>query len=112
VQALLTTEQKNLIEKKKEERRGKMQEMGKARGERMKKELNLTDVQSAKLDENRKKMAEKMKALHEDKSLTEEQVKEKSGALRKQQKEYMRSILTEEQLQKMKEGRKHHDSKK
>ena len=112
VQALLTPEQKNLIEKKKEGRKGKMQEMGKARGEKMKKVLNLTDVQSAKLDENRKKMAEKMKAIHEDKSLTEEQMKEKSGALRKQQKEYMKSILTEEQLMKMKEGRKRHDSKK
>ena len=78
----------------------------------MKKELNLTDEQSAKLDESRKKLAEKMKVIHEDKSLTEAQVKEKSGALRKQQKEYMKSILTEEQLMKMKEGRKHHDSKK
>ena len=112
VQALLTPEQKTQLEKKKEERKAKMGEMGKIRGERMKKELNLTEEQSAKLDASRKKMAEKRQSIRNDKSLTEEQAKEKSKELRKEQMQNMKSILTEEQLKKMKEGRKHHGRKK
>ena len=112
VQALLTPEQKIQIEKKKEERKAKMGEMNKARGERMKKELNLTDEQSAKLDESRKAMSEKMKSIRDDKSLTDEQRKEKSMELRKQQKESMKSILTEEQLKKMQERKNHHHKRK
>jgi Spy/CpxP family protein refolding chaperone len=112
VLALLTPEQKTQMDKKKEEHKTKMGEMGKARGERMKKELNLTDEQSAKFDESRKKTAEKMRSIRDDKSLTEEQVKEKSKELRKQQMQSMKSILTEEQLKKMKESRKHRGGKK
>ena len=112
LQSLLTPEQKTQIEKKKEERKAKMTERGKGRGERMKKELNLTDEQSAKLDASRKKMKDKMQSIRDDKSLTEEQVKEKTKELRKQQMESMKSILTEEQLKKMKEGRKHHGKRK
>jgi Spy/CpxP family protein refolding chaperone len=112
VQALLTPEQKAKLEKKKEEHKVARKEMGKARGESMKKGLNLTDEQSAKLDASRKQMSEKMQSIRDDKSLTEEQVKEKSKELRKQQKESLKSILTEEQLKKMKEGRKHHGRKK
>jgi Spy/CpxP family protein refolding chaperone len=112
VQALLTPEQKAKLEKKKEERKTKMGEMGKARGERMKKELNLTDEQSAKLDAGRKQISEKMQSIRDDKSLTEEQVKEKSKELRKEQMKSMKSILTEEQFNKMKESRKHHGRKK
>jgi Spy/CpxP family protein refolding chaperone len=112
VEALLTTEQKAQLEKNKQERGIKMQERGKAHREKMKKELNLTDEQSAKLDASRKKMAEKMQSIRDDKSLTEEQVKEKSRELRKEQMQSMKSILTEEQLKKMKEMRKHHARKK
>jgi len=112
LQALLTPEQKTQLEKKKEERKGKMGVWNNGRGERMKKELNLTNEQSAKLDAGRKKMAEKMKSIRDDKSLTEEQAKEKSKELRKEHMQIMKSILTEEQLKKMKEGRKHHGRKK
>ena len=112
VQALLTPAQKSQIEKNKQERKAKMAEMGKARAERMKKELNLTNEQSAKLDASRKKMEEKMNSLRNDKTLTEEQKKEKSKELRIQQKESMKSILTEEQLKKLQESRKHHSGKK
>ena len=112
IQALLTPEQKKMIEKKKEERKTKMVEMDKARGERMKKELNLTDAQSAKLDAHKKKMEEKMKSIRDDKSLTEEQKKEKSKELKMQQKKNLKSILTEEQLKKLEENRKHHGGKK
>jgi Spy/CpxP family protein refolding chaperone len=112
MQALLTPEQKAQVEKNKQDRRTRMQEMDKSRGERMKKELNLTDEQSAKLDASRKSMSEKMKSIREDKSLTEDQRKEKAKELKKQQMENMKSILTDEQLQKLKEGGKRHDAKK
>jgi Spy/CpxP family protein refolding chaperone len=112
IQALLTTEQKAQLEKSKQERKTKMQERSKARGERMKEELNLTAEQFAKLDENRKIMSEKMKSIRDDKSLTEEQIKEKSKELRKQQRENMKSILTEEQLKKMQERKNHHHKRK
>lgn len=106
VQGLLTADQKAQIEKNKEARKTRMQDMEKKRAEKMKTELKLTDEQSAKLAANKKEMATKMKALRDDNSLTEEQKKEKSKELRKQQMDSMKSILTEEQLQKMKEGRK------
>lgn len=112
IQALLTPEQKAQIEKNKEGQKAKFKQKDDARGDRLKKELNLTDAQSAKLDANRKQMAEKMKALHEDKSLTDEQKQEKRKELMKQQKDNMKSILTEEQLQKMKEKRKDKSGKK
>jgi Spy/CpxP family protein refolding chaperone len=112
MQAILTPEQKKLIEKKKEEHKVKMAEMDKARGERMKKELNLTDAQSAKFDASRKKTEEKMKSIRDDKSLTEEQKKEKSKELKMQQKESLKSILTEEQLKKLEENKKHRGGKK
>ena len=77
----------------------------------MKKELNLTDAQSAKLEASRKKMEEKMKSIRDDKSLTEEQKKEKNKELKMQQKESLKSILTEEQLKKLEENRKHRGGK-
>jgi Spy/CpxP family protein refolding chaperone len=112
VQGLLTPEQKAQVEKNKEDRKAKMQEMEKSRGERMKKELNLTDEQSAKLDANKKEMSAKMKSLRDDKSLTEEQKRAKSKELRKQQMESMKSVLTDEQMKKMKEGKKRGGKKK
>ena len=112
VQSLLTADQKAQLEKNKQDRGARVKEVGGKRDDRMKQELNLTEEQSAKIAENRKGMAEKMKAIREDKSLTDEQKKEKSKELMKTQKEKMKSILTEEQLQKMKEQRKGHPGKK
>lgn len=111
VQALLTPDQKAQIEKNKEARKVKMQEMEKSRAEKMKKELNLTDEQSAKLDASKKEMMTKMKAVREDQTLSDEQKREKAKELKKQQMDNMKSFLTEEQLQKMKEGRKHRGGK-
>lgn len=100
-QSVLTTEQKASMEKMRAGQKERMQQKGRERGERMKKELNLTADQSSKMDASRKAMVEKMKVIREDKSLTDEQKKEKSKELMKQHKESMKSILTEEQLKKM-----------
>lgn len=106
IQSVFTAEQKASIEKNKEAGKAKMKAMDEQRAVKMKERLNLTDEQSKKMAESRKAMSEKMKAIRENKTLSDEQKKEQSKELMKQQKESLKSILTEEQLQKMKEKRK------
>jgi Spy/CpxP family protein refolding chaperone len=108
VNALLTPDQKATMEKSKSDRQAKMKDYGKKRDERMKTELNLTADQSAKISENRKASAEKMRAIREDKSLSLDQKKEKMKEVMKAQKENMKKVLTEEQLAKMKAQHKDH----
>ena len=79
----------------------------------MKERLGLTDEQQAKLQSTREAMQEKVKAIKENKSLDEAAKREKIRALMQERKENLKSILTEEQLKKMKEGHKgQHDRKK
>lgn len=103
---ILTLTQKAQIEKNKEQGKAKQQEYGKKRAEMMKTRLGLTDDQSAKMEKNHKDLMEKMKSLREDKSLSEEKKREQMRELLKNQRESLKSILSEEQLNKMKEGRK------
>ena len=100
---IFTTEQKGLLEKMKSEGKAKAEVIGKQRAEKMKVNLGLTDEQSAKMESNRKAMGEKMKAIRENKSLSDEQKKENIKELMKKQKESMKSVLTEDQLKKLKE---------
>ena len=100
---ILTTEQKAKMETLKAQAKSRHEEMMKDQAERMKKEFNLTEEQSAKLDKQRAEMKEKMEAIRQDKNLSDEQKKEKVKELMKQRKETLKSILTEEQLKKMKE---------
>jgi Spy/CpxP family protein refolding chaperone len=111
-QSILTPEQKTQIQKDKEARKAKVKEFSNKRQERMKEELNLTDEQSAKMTENRKAAAEKIKAVRENGSLKDEEKKEQIKELMKEQKESIKSLLTEDQLKKMKENKKHHTEKK
>jgi len=104
---ILTTDQKAQLEKIKTDGRAKHEEIMKQRADRMKTHLGLTEEQSAKMEKSRKEMAEKMKAIRENKSLSDEKKREEMKELAEKQKETMKSILTEEQLKKMKEGRKH-----
>lgn len=104
---ILTTDQKAQLEKMKSERKAKGEERMKQGAEKMKEHLGLTPEQSAKLDKSRKETGEKMKAIRENKSLSDEQKKEQVKDVMKKQKENMKSILTEEQMKKMKEGRHH-----
>ncbi len=106
-QLILTKEQKSQLEKMKEEGKVKREALGKERAEKMKTTLGLSDEQSAKMQTNRVKTGEKMKAIREDKSLSDDQKKENMKELHKEQKEFMKSVLTEEQLNKMKELRHH-----
>ena len=73
----------------------------------MKKELNLTDDQVNALKKNHEAMAQKFKAMREDKNLSEDQKKAEMKEFRKQQHESLKSILTPEQLQKLEQQKKH-----
>lgn len=101
---ILTREQKDKLEKMKVEGRAKHEAMGKERAARLKTELGLSDEQVAKLEKSRTSMAADMKAIRENKSLTDEQKRERMKELGKKQKENMKSVLTEEQMKKLKES--------
>jgi len=70
-------------------------------GDKMAKELNLTADQQTKLKQLMEADRAKMKALHQDQSLTAEQKKQQSQALRETMKNDMNSVLTPEQQQKL-----------
>ena len=110
--AILTSEQKIKMEKLKVEGKARHEEMRKQMAEKMKTQLGLSADQSAKMDKTRAEMEQQMKTLREDKALTDEQRKDKMKDLMKQRKENMKSILTKEQLQKMKELKQHHPGMK
>lgn len=111
VRSLFTNEQKSQIEKARLERKAKHEERMKEEMTKMKTRLDLNDDQARKISENRKAMAEKLKSIHENEAITREQKKEQFKSLKEKQKSEMKSILTEEQLEKMKEMKKHHEKK-
>lgn len=107
MQALLSKEQKMQIEKMKLERKQMREIDAKARMEKMKIHLGLSNEQADKLKNQRAELMQQMKALHENQSLDQEKKREEMRTLMQKQREEMKSILTEEQLNKMKEMRKH-----
>jgi hypothetical protein len=60
------------------------------------------------MEKNRKELAEKIRSIRENKSLSHEKKREEMKELMKKQKENMKSILTEEQFKKMKESKHRH----
>jgi Spy/CpxP family protein refolding chaperone len=112
LQGILTSDQKAQMEKMKQEGKAKQEEMMKKRVEMMKTRLGLTDEQSAKLQKNHKDLEQQMRSIHENKSLTDDQRKEQMKNLMQKNKESLKSILTEEQLKKLKEGHRKPDGEK
>jgi Spy/CpxP family protein refolding chaperone len=108
IDGILTADQKQKLEKMKAEGKERQEGMMKERGEKMKTLLGLSPEQSSKMEANRKEMGEKMKALRENSSLSEDQKREQMRELHKKQEESMKSILTEEQLKKLKESHRQH----
>lgn len=103
-QALLTSEQKTQIADRRKDLTAKARN---GRGmAQMQKGLGLTADQSTKMQANRKDFSEKVKTIRADKNLTNTQKQEQIKELSKQNREAMKSILTPEQLEKMKAGRK------
>lgn len=105
-QALLTPEQKTQIATQRKNREQKMKEGQAKRFDKMKSTLGLTDEQSKKLKEGQAGFQDKIKSIRENQSLSEDQKKEQVRAIAKEQHEQFKSVLTPEQLQKMKSGRK------
>jgi Spy/CpxP family protein refolding chaperone len=108
VQNVLTDEQKASLKNMRKEHGRKFRQDKHNKFERMKKELNLTDEQAAAVEKNMIESTKKMKAVHDDKSLTEDQKKEQFKTLHNQQQEGLKSILTPDQWKKMQELKKHH----
>ncbi len=106
IQSLLTPEQKTQMAAQRKNGQQKMKEAQAKRFDKMKSQLGLTDEQSKKLKESRAGFQDKLKNIREDKTLSESQKREQVKAISKQQHEQMKSVLTPEQLQKMKNGRK------
>lgn len=108
MESVFTPEQKAKLEKLKKEGQARHEDMMKQRAQMMKTHLGLTDDQSARLEKSRQEMGDKMKAIRENKSLTEEQKRVQLKELGKKHQESLKSVLTEEQQQKMKEFRMEH----
>jgi len=106
IEALLTKEQKDQLAKMKENRKMKGEKMGEKRMEMMKQHLGLSETQSAKIKELNSSFREKAKAIHDNQSLAKDQKKEQLTALRKENHEKMKSILTAEQLKKAEDMKK------
>lgn len=105
MQSILTPEQKNQLAAQRKVMAGRMKEGQAKRFDKMKTQLGLTDEQSRKLKESQEGVQTKIKSIREDKSLTDDQKKEQVKAVFKQQKEQFKSVLTPEQLEKMKAGK-------
>ncbi len=67
--------------------------------------LNLTKQQMSQLKEVRRNIKQQKDAINNDQSLSDEQKQSKLKDLRKEQQEKLKSILTPEQMQELKEER-------
>lgn len=102
MQAIFTPEQKAQLAEQRKNAQQRMKE-GQARHfDKMKTQLGLTDEQSKKLKDNQAVLQGKIKSIRENKSLSEDQKREQVRAIAKEQREQLKSVLTPEQLQKMK----------
>ena len=107
------SEWKNKEGKKGSFNKGKHQKGGKdfKRGGGFGQDLNLSQDQKDKMQKMRVDSKTSFESIRNDKSLTEEQKKEKMKAFKQQQHEQMKSILTPEQLEKLKAGKKSRSGK-
>jgi len=108
VNKVLTDDQKATLKKMMHEHKGYGRHHGARRLEQMKKDLNLTDDQVNALKKNHEDMAQKLKAIRDDKSLTEDQKKAEVKKFKQDQHESLKSILTPEQLQKFDQQKQQH----
>ncbi|MBV9989476.1 MAG: hypothetical protein JO301_17480 [Chitinophagaceae bacterium] len=116
MQSFLTAEQKAQLAEQRKQFGEKGRGFGKWNGNRggdqrkgfehMKSTLGLTADQEAKLKASREGFHDKVKAIRSNTSLTEEQKKEQMKALASERQASLKTILTPEQLEKMKAGRK------
>ncbi|MFT3932994.1 MAG: hypothetical protein QM726_05200 [Chitinophagaceae bacterium] len=108
MQALLTPAQKDQLSKMKEERMKMAKVNANARAEKMKIKLGLSDAQASQMKTIRTDMMAKMKTIHQDNSLSQDQKREQMKSLVIQQKEQLKTILTPDQLQQLEQMRGQH----
>lgn len=109
---ILTPEQKATLEKKKAEKKEEKMEERREKAEKMKSELDLTDEQSAKMKANAAANKEKIQAIRNNSTLTEDQKKAQIKEILKSTKQENKEILTPEQQKKMKEMHKKREGKR
>ena len=103
---LLTAEQKATVASRKTSMDGKRKQMDGQRGEAMKEKLGLSNNQGARLKALNEATHAKIKAVQANVSLTQEQKKTQTKAIKEAAKTERQNILTAEQFQKMKAAKK------
>ena len=111
-QVLTPAQKQQLAELRKEARAKNKQENGAwkkeghvKKGKHLSQELSLTAEQQKKLSEMRTAFRARLENIQNDNSISQDQKRSKMHDLRKERREQMQSLLTPEQLEKMKEVR-------
>ena len=104
--SLLTAEQKNKLVQLKKDREAKHEMMAAKKLDKLKTSLSLSDDQVAKINSDRKAINARLKAIRENEQLTRTEKKEQIMALKEENKNSFKNILTPEQLGKMEEMKK------
>lgn len=102
-ESILSTDQKSKMADLKKDQMAKREGMETKGMDRMKSNLNLTDDQASKLQNQRENFKTQAKAIRENTSLNEEQKKQNLMDLRKRSQEDEKTVLSTEQLQKKEE---------
>jgi len=105
-QNLLTPEQKNKLEDMRKKGEARRQEMAAKQLDRMKIILSLSDDQTAKIKNVNDNFRTQLQKFREDQSLSRTAKRDQFMALAKQRNDDIKSVLTQEQFDKMQELRK------
>lgn len=108
IEKVLTDEQKASLKTMRKEHGRKFRQDKHNRIAEMKQALNLTDEQTTAVQNNLSESLKKMRAVHDDKSLTDDQKKAQYKTLHDQEQQGLKSILTPDQWNKFQELKKNH----
>jgi Spy/CpxP family protein refolding chaperone len=108
IEKVLTDEQKASLKTMHKEHGKKFRQDKRNRIKEMKKALNLTDEQTTAVQNNLSESLKKIRAVHDDKSLTDDQKKAQYKTLQDQEQQGLKSILTADQWNKYQELKKNH----
>ena len=112
IMSLLTADQKNKLVQLKKDREAKHEMEAAKRLDKMKTNLNLSDDQMAKINAARQATHTQLKAIKENDQLSRTQKREQFIALKEQNKNSFKSILTPEQFGKLEEMKKNQVGKR
>ena len=110
--AILTPAQKYKLEQLKTERKTKQTAMAATRMDKMKAKLNLTDDQVAKIKASREAVQQQMKTIRDNDKLSRTEMKTQMLAVKEQNKNNIKSILTADQAAKMEQWKQERINKK